>query len=94
MALSCKNIIGCSMAFHASMKPRVAALRMAGRPRGSPTDTKQRKGPAPSSAAASSRLSGTASNPFLMMNTGKVENTPGRMTARGVSIRPSLSSTR
>lgn len=59
-----QNIIGCSMAFHASMKPRVAALRMAGRPSGSPTEKKQRRGPAPSSAAASNRLWGTASNPF------------------------------
>ena len=89
-----RKVIGCSMAFHASRKPSTAAERMPGTPSGTPIWKKVRSGPAPSMDAASNSAMGTASNPFAMINTGNVLNTPGRMMAQNVSMMPIASATR
>ena len=86
--------MGCSMAFQYSRNPKIRTEKIPGIPRGIPIPKNIRRSPAPSICAASKISLGIPANVFRRMNTGSVENIPGRITAARVSIRPTALSTR
>ena len=82
------------MRFQHSRNPRTSAEQIPPAPRGSPIYRNIFPSPAPSILADSTTASGMPVKKRYMINTGNVENAPGRITAQSVSIRLSRSSTR